>query len=292
MKENKVLYFESKEQLLAKARSYVDSVELLLEESGKAVPLLLKALKLGDADFKHEIIFVLGSFAKEEVAWPLYGIMLDPDEADQTRREASIQLSVIASFLKDPQPLVDRLLEDLKNEDPFMRLNAAFSLGWEGNAQAAIPLIDLLYDPDTRVQQTAVNALCNLRDDRVFRLMLERLKHGSQEQQSAILFNLWRFYSKRDEVISVYLEYLENANDDLRFDALVLLGSVTDVRSHLQIYVRSLCDRDCRIRACALKKLSELKNAELSGLKDKIRQMLADPEMEVKREAARVLKKC
>ncbi|MBW1675974.1 MAG: HEAT repeat domain-containing protein [Deltaproteobacteria bacterium] len=46
-------------------------------------------------------------------------------------------------------------------------MHAAFVLGWEGNARAAIPLIELLYDSDIRVQQTVVNALSNLRDDRI-----------------------------------------------------------------------------------------------------------------------------
>lgn len=63
-------------------------------------------------------------------------------------------------------------------------------MGWEGNTQAAIPLIELLYDSDIRVQQTAVNALSNLRDDRILSLMLERLEHGPLEQKRCILFNL------------------------------------------------------------------------------------------------------
>ncbi|GAG53904.1 unnamed protein product, partial [marine sediment metagenome] len=131
--------------------SYIDSVELFLEERDKAVPLLLKALKHADRKLRRKIIFFLGSFAKQEVAWPLYRMMVDPHESEESRREASIQLSVIFPFLKDPQPIIDRLLEDLKNADPELRLNAAFALGWEGNNQVVIPLIELLYDPDINV---------------------------------------------------------------------------------------------------------------------------------------------
>jgi len=286
-----VIPFESRDQVLQHARIYLDSVELFLEEREKAVPVLLKALRHADRHFRHEIMLLLGSFAKQEMAWPLYEMVADPHEAEENRHDASIQLSVIFPFLKNPQPIIDRLLEDLAHEDPLMRMNAAFALGWEGNTQAVIPLIERLYDPDTRVQQNAVNALANLRDDRILSLMLERLEHGSRDQKRAILFNLWRFYSKRDEVISVYLKYLNHEDDDLRFDALVLLGLVTEAGTHLNVYVKGLSDPDPRIRALALRELNEFGKDEISGLRDTIEDLLSDPEMGVKRAAMEILKK-
>ncbi len=262
-----------------------------MEERDKAVPLLLKALKHANHELKHEIIFLLGNFAKQEVAWPLYQMITDPDEDEEIRHFASIQLSVISPFLKDPQPLTDRLLEDLKSPDPELRLHAGFALGWEGNTQAAIPLIELLYDSDIRIQQTAVNALSNLRDDRILSLMLERLEHGPLEQKRCILLNLWRFYSKRDEVISVYLKHLNHAEADLRFDALVLLGLATETREHISVYRKCLSDKDPRIRALALKDLDELSSEELLGFKEEIQDMLSDPDMKVKKAAIKLSKK-
>ncbi|MBW1779212.1 MAG: HEAT repeat domain-containing protein [Deltaproteobacteria bacterium] len=291
MRKTNVIPFERKERLLKHAQVYLESIEVFLEERDKAVPLLLKAMKHADRDLKHKIMFLLGNFAKQDTAWPLYELMIDPNESEESRHDASIQLSVIFPFLKKPQPIVDRLLQDLKNDDPLMRLNAAFALGWEGNNQAAIPLIERLYDSDTRVQQSAVNALANLRDDRILSLMLERLKHGSLEQKRAILFNLWRFYSKRDEVVSVYLQYLEHEDNDLRFDALVLLGLVTDAATHLKVYTQALSDTDPRIRALALRELAEFGKEALSPLKGEIEEMLSDPEMGVKRAAMEVLRK-
>ena len=240
---------------------------------------------------KREIIFLLGSFAKQEVAWPLYQMMVNPHESEESRREASIQISVISPFLKDPQPLIDRLLEDLKSADPELRLNAAFALGWEGNDQVVIPLIELLYDPDINVQQTAVSALSNLRDDRIIGLMLERLEHGPLEQKRSILLNLWRFYSKRDEVVSIYLKYLDHENSDLRFDSLVLLSLVNDVSEHVKVFRNCLRDQDSRVRALALKKLCEISREVLLGFKDEIEGMLSDPDMKVKQEAIKILKK-
>jgi len=152
MNKGNIINFEPKKRLLKKVDSYIESVELFLEEQDKSVPLLLKAFKDADDKLKHKIMFLLGNFAKQEAAWPLYQIMIDPDESEEIRHSASIQLSVISPFLKEPQPLIDQLLEDLKSPDPELRLNAAFALGWEGNTQAAIPLIELLYDPDVDVQ--------------------------------------------------------------------------------------------------------------------------------------------
>jgi len=287
----KIIDFESREHLFKKVESYIESIELFLEEQDKAIPLLLKALKYADQELKHEIILLLGSWAKQEVAWPLYEILTDTKEDKDIRNSASIELSVIFPFLKEPQPLLERLLEDLKSPHAELRIYAAFALGWEGNTQAAIPLIELLYDSDIRVQQTAVNALSNMRDDRIFRLMLERLEHGPFEQKRCILLNLWRFYSKHKEVISVYLTYLNHEDADLRFNALVLLGSITEAKDYVSVYRRCLRDKDTRIRALALKELNEANREDLLGFKDEIEEMLSEPDMKVKQAAINILKR-
>jgi len=287
----KIIDFESREHLFKKVESYIESIELFLEEQDKAIPLLLKALKYADQELKHEIILLLGSWAKQEVAWPLYEILTDTKENKDIRNSASIELSVIFPFLKEPQPLLDSLLEDLKSPHAELRIYAAFALGWEGNTQAAIPLIELLYDSDIRVQQTAVNALSNMRDDRIFSLMLERLEHGPFEQKRCILLNLWRFYSKHKEVISVYLTYLNHENADLRFNALVLLGSITEAKDYVSVYRRCLKDKNIRIRALALRELNEAKREDLLGFKDEIEEMLSEPDMKVKQAAINILKR-
>jgi len=289
--DNKVIDFESKERLFKKVESYIESIELFLEERDKAVPLLLKALKYADQELKHEIILLLGSWAKQEIAWPLYEILVDTKENKDIRNSASIELSVVFPFLKNPQPILDRLLEDIKSTDAELRIYAAFALGWEGNTQAAIPLIELLYDSDIRVQQTAVNALSNMRDDRIFSLMVERLEHGPFEQKRCILLNLWRFYSKQKEVISIYLKYLKHEDANLRFNALVLFASITEAKDYVAVYSTCLRDKDSRIRALALRELNEVNTEELLGLKEDIETMLSEPDMKVKQAAIDILKR-
>lgn len=292
MKKNRVIEFAPRERILEKAKKYVESLELFAKEADQAIPLLVKALKYADRDLKHGIMAVLGSFAKEEIVWPLYDMMTDPSENEDARHDAAIQLSVIGPFLKDPQPLSDRLLKEIESSDTERRLHATFALGWEGNFQAAIPLIERLYDSDVRIQQTAVNALCNLRDERILGLLLDRLDHGPVEQKRSILYNLWRFYSKEEEVREVYLNCLEHEDPELRFDALVCLGPMTEVREYLEVYRRCLKDKDGRIRELALRRLAEeIGERVLESLRGDIEPLLKDSDIKVQKAAFKILKK-
>jgi HEAT repeat protein len=292
MKKSRVIKFDSKERILIKARNYVESVETFLNESEQAIPVLIKAMKLGDRDFKREIMLLLGSFAKEPVVWPLYDLMTDPAESEEIRHDAAIQLSVIGPLLKNSQPLVDRLLQEIGSVDAQRRLHAIFAIGWEGNFQAATSLVERLFDGDSEVQQTAVNALCNLRDDRILDLLLDRLSHGPFEQKRIILFNLWRFYSKREKVTQVYIEFLEHEDPELRFVALVCLKPLTDGGNYVELYRKRLTDQDSRIRALALKRLAdEAAETVLQSLRAEVDDLLNDPDMEVKRAAVTILKK-
>jgi HEAT repeat protein len=292
MKKNPVIELEPKARILDKAKKYIESVESFLDDGDSAVSLLLRAMKHADRDLKQQIMLMLGSFAKERVLWPLYDIMTDPTENENVRHDAAIQLSVIGPLIKNPQPLIDRLLEEIKSSDVERRLHATFAIGWEGNFQAATSLIGRLYDPDTRVQQTAVNALCNLRDDRILDLLVERLDHGPLEQKSAILFNLWRFDSKGERVKEIYLRCLEHEEPDIRFEALVCLGAITETREYYEVYRKCLRDKDDRIRELALKRLAAETGRNVpESLRNEIEGLIHDPNMKVKKSALQIVRK-
>jgi HEAT repeat protein len=292
MTKKSVIKFEPKERILEKAKKYVESPELLFEGKGQAVPLLLRAVKLADRELKREIMFLLGTFAKEEFVWPLYDMMTNPLEDEEVRHDAAIQLSVIGPLLHDPQRLADRLLQEIASPDAERRFHATFALGWRGHSQAAIPLIERLYDSDPRVRETAVNALCNLRDDRILDLLLDRLNQGPIEQKKSILFNLWRFDSKAEKVRNVYLQHLEHEDPELRFDALVCIGPITQPRDYLDVYGKCLKDNDSRIRELALKRLAEeAGESALESLRAEIERLLNDPNMDVKKAALAILRK-
>jgi len=291
-KTNRVIGFDPKERILEKAKNYVESVETFLDERDQAVPLLLRAFKHADSKLKQEILLLLGSFAKEQSIGPLYEIMTNGTENEDIRNLAAIQLSVMGPLLKDPQPLVDKLLKDIASADAVLRSHATFALGWQGNFEAAIPLVERLYDSDERVCESAVNALCNLRDDRILPLLRERLEHGGAEQKHGILLNLWRFAAKRLEVIDVYLNCLEHDDPYVRFDALACFGLLAEARDHLEVYRKLLKDADPRIRSLAIKRLAEdAADAALQRFPKEIEALLDDPDMKVKRVALGILSK-
>jgi HEAT repeat protein len=219
-------------------------------------------------------------------------LMTNGSESEEIRHDAATHLSVSGPFLKNPQALADRLQEEIESSDAERRLHATLALGWRGNSQSAISLIERLYDSDDRVQQAAVNALCNLRDDRVLDLLLDRLNNGRVEQKRVILFNLWRFHFNREKVTAVYLKYLEHENPDLRFDALVCLGPITQVQDYIDVYRKCLRDKDGRIRELVLKRLAEEGSASVpESLRAEIQALFDDPDMKVKRAAVKFLTK-
>jgi HEAT repeat protein len=196
---------------------------------------------------------------------------------------------VTASFLESPESLVDALIGQLNHPDPQHRANATFALGWEGNHRAAVALVEKLFDPSVEVQQAAVNALSNLRDDRIFELLRDRLAHGSVEQQRTILFNLWRFYSRREEVLSVYHGYLCHTDPSLRLDALVLLSTVSETADEMESYLALLQDGEERIRELVLERLEELPPEEIGPIAERIRPLLDDASAKVRQAAVRLL---
>ena len=292
MSKEKVIRFDSRKRMLDKASAYLHDIDFFLANITRAVPLLIQVLKTSvDDRMKRNIILLLGGFAKHQVVEPLYEIMCDAEQSEDIRHMASVQLSVTGSFLKDPDGLIARLVTDLSSEDPQLRANAAFALGWEGNQKAAIPLIERLYDRDGSVQQAAVNALSNLRDDRILDLMLERLAHGPAEQKRAILYNLWRFYSRQDQVRQVYRSFLSNEDTELRYDALVLLSTMNEPEQDLDIYLQALADQDTCIRKLALDYLEDLPDSLLEKAANRIRAAVEDESKDVRQAAVRLLRR-
>jgi HEAT repeat protein len=280
-----IIPFDSRQRLLEQARGYVDDPGRMLAERERAVPVLLRALKAADLEFRRKIILLLGSFAKEQACQPLYDIMKDPSEPDELRDQAAIHLCVLAPFLEDSQGLVLKLLNDIKSPDIDIRVRAIMALGWEGNLPAALPLIECLFDRNEEIQEVAVNALCNLKDSHVMALFEDRMRHGSLDQKRAILFNLWRFRDREDEVAAIYRRELEEGDSALRLDVLIVLGQITAQESNTPIYREFLQDPNPRIRALAIERLGEL-NA-LS--QEEALSFLDDTDMEVKRAALDII---
>ena len=253
----RVIAFDPRERALAAVRDYLAEPERFLADQERAIPLLLRAYEAADDARKRDIIGLLGGVSRPEAARALYGILGDPAASEEIRLAAAIQLCVTLPLLTDPVRLIERLLADLRSDSAARRRFAALALGWEGNQRAALALVELLFDPDAEVQQAAVHALANLEDDRALGLLEDRLTHGPPAQQKTILFNLWRFDARREQVAAIYRRFLDHPEAELRHDALELLASVAEPGLLQDARCHALNDASARVRLLALQGLAQ-----------------------------------
>lgn len=284
-----IIRFDAQERLLTKVRDYVCRVDKLIIDGDDAVDVLMRAYPVAGDDLKIKIVLLLGTLATPAVVDPLIAVMGDEAQSEAIRQAAAIQLSVVGGVLDDNDALVRQLLDMLQAGSSFNRANAAFALGWNGNVQAAPYLIDCLFDNEIDVQQAAVNALSNLQDDRLFTVLADRLQKSSKEQQRSILYSLGQFASRNDEIIQICRTYLGCGDNDLRYDALVVLNGVADPNELVAIYKQCLDDADARIRERALVSLAVVEQHHLSGLESRLRSMLQDTSASVRRAAVRLV---
>jgi len=291
MDHKKVILFNSKQRLLDQALQYIDEYENASICPDYAVPVLVKALRIADRQLKHRIISLLGNPNMPELVRPLYQLMMDEKEEEDIRHHASVQLNIVASDLedKDTQALLEWLTKDLDHSDPFTRALAVFALGWEGNLAAAIALIEKLYDPETEVQQSAVDALVNLGDQRIFPFLVERLEHASMDQKKAILYNLASFTDYHDQVIEIFYKYMEDEDPEIRCDALAVMGSIAASEVFMEAIQRGLKDPHRLVKTLCLENLFDFSSDELSGLSSEIAALTVDPEPMVRKAAKKLL---
>jgi HEAT repeat protein len=285
----RIIPFDGQERLLTKARSYLSAMDVLIHDGDQGVEALLKAFPIADEDLKLKIVIMLGTFARSSAAWSLLAIMRDPSQVENVRQAAAIQISVIGAAFLYRDELAEQLRLDLENVEPFMRARAAFALGWEGNLRATPDLIDCLADEDIEVQQAAVNALSNLCDESLFTLLAQRLQRGAKEQQRSILYNLSHFPSRHGDGAKICRTFLHHNDPDLRYDALVVLHSLSDPVQDLDLYGRCLDDTDGRIRELALLRLQAIQRSRLQALLPAIRRMVRDPQSRVRQAATRLV---
>ena len=247
-----IIQFNNQERLLIKVKGYLHAMDKLIQDGDQAIDLLIKALDVADDETKLKIVLMLGSMASDQAVWPLYRLMTDLNQHDTIRHAAASQLSLVGAVIKNDDALVDNLVADLGYHHAAVRAAAAFALGWEGNQRAVAPLVDALYDVDPEVQQAAVGALANIGDERLFEVLTKTMQRSGKEQQRCILYHLSCFKSRHREVVEICAHYLDQSDADLRYDALVVLDSVSGAQKPLHLYLRCLEDSDLRIREQAL----------------------------------------
>ena len=286
---DKIIRFDGQDRLLSRARGYLSAMDELISDGRQGVDLLLKAFQIADEELKLKIVIMLGTIGRSQVVWSLLDIMRDGSQTENVRQAAAIQISVLGANFEAKEALVDQLLKDLDADIPFIRANAAFALGWEGNVRAVPDLIDCLSDEDIEVQQAAVNALSNLRDESLFVMLAQRLQKGAKEQQRSILYNLSHFPSRSGEAAQICRNFVHHSDPDLRYDAMVVLNGLSDAARELAVYEIGLDDADARIRELALMRLQSVARSKLGRLMPKVRLLVNDPHARVRQAATRLV---
>lgn len=286
-----IIPFDAQGRLLAKARGYAQALDQLIQDGPQAVDPLVRALPLADNDLKLKIVLMLGTMADSRVIQTLYDLLRDAGQAENLCQAAAVQLSLVGGLLPlaERRKLADRLIADLASDNAALRAYAAFALGWEGNQAAVAPLVEALGDEDSEVQQAAVSALTNINDDRLFTALAGRLKRGAKEQQRAILYHLSCFTRRRAAIAAICAEFLSHPDADLRYDALVVLDTVSQKEKPLEIYLGCLHDNDPRIREQAFALLAQTDRQRLKALLPHLQRLLHDPSPTLRQAAVRLL---
>ena len=195
---------------------------------------------------------------------------------------------MVGGLLDQTESLVAQLREDLTHPDTTVRTNAAFALGWEGNDEAADSLKACLNDEDPEVQQAAVSALANISDEKAFRFLVEMLESGGWEQQRNILYNLYRFASRKKEVVALYRRFIHGSDSHLRYDALAMFNTVVEVDEALEDYLKCLADDQACVREIALSRLMGADTQRLKGVFHLIEPLFRDSDPKVRQTAVKL----
>ena len=286
----KVILLQPRLRLLERARSYVDSPHLFAENKERAVRELIKVLPVADPSLRHKIMILLAGYAKDQAVQPLYDIMKDEDQLPRTRHYAAVQLCAVIPFVENCQGIVSFLEQDLVSPDHNLRRYATTAMGWQCNNPGFMLLAQRLYDEDLGVRLAAVNSLCNCGDTKALPLLLEKLEQAPLEEKRAILFNLWRLERPELQLTHIYKKYITDKAPELRLAALALLTFSSRSQDTTLLVKPCLSDTDHRVRRLALERLMDCGAGAVCCVKEDIRKLLNDSNMDIKRAALRALK--
>ncbi len=271
------------------ARRYVDCPADLIRDGDRGVSVMLRALRHADMGLKHQIMMLLGSFAKEDAAPVFLDILMDDGEMPNTRHFAAFQLSTVIPHLEDESFYRERLLRCTLSHHPSTRTLAVTALGWPGNPGVFDTLAALLRDTSREVRMAAATSLCRLEDPRCVEPLLGMLEWGTFEEKRTVLFNIWRSGCDWDVQERIYFRFIRHRKSDLRLMALVLLKNAPPERQYTEILHDCLDDDDARIRRVALERLTSQGADALAPVRGRIRELLDDSHMEIKRSALMAL---
>lgn len=214
------------------------------------------------------------------------------------RRLSLRKLATMLNVLPPEAISLDAASEMLRNEEFFVRYNAARMLSRRGDRDARLIMLEVLTtgnapsrasvarhlygfswytaepmirqalaDKDARVRECAIYALCDLRDLNAYNLMIEVLQH---EEDSVLEAAAWGLRNTQDSAAVPVLQVVLKATDpEIRIKALEALG-VNDSPEAMPVVRQAMNDPDPDVKYAATLSLLELAGEswlqELSGI--------------------------
>jgi HEAT repeat protein len=235
---------------------------------------------------------------------PLVAAALQPDCPDDVlvrlQKAPRRDRAVIASLLLEPLGIAEGLLteraravasalgylpqwlNELGHARPWVRANAAFSLGLVQAPEAATPLIAALDDPYEEVRAAAIDALGLIRPPEAVSALIARFRDQSRHQRVRLVQALRQFQSA---AVAPLLEHASKNADDLAAVA-DLLGDL-EATSALDHLVEWSGHERSEVRAGALRAIGVI------GVDDRayyhLLRALSDDDAEVRAAAASAL---
>ncbi len=251
----------------------------------------INALKIPESgwDDKHikSAIEALGELKDERAFNPILEKLEDTKEGAKIRSAAIIALTKI-----NPLRAFDYVLANLIDESSDIRITAVKVLGQIGDKRAIEPLLGRLADTDRKVRsaaievlnlfgatdaqfiqgyiaalkvpesgwrddhiETAIEALGELKDERAFNPILEKLEgtKGRAQIRSAAIIALTKINPPR--AFDYVLANLNDESSDIRITAVKVLGQIGNKRA-IEPLLGRLADTDEEIRSAAIEVLN------------------------------------
>jgi HEAT repeat protein len=242
-----------------------------------AVPALIEALKSPRPDVRREAVLTLGvmndaalsavpqiaALLNDENAGPAATFVLGqlgkiPAEAEAKVREntksddktlATVSLWALARVHPEDKNLrretTEKLVENLKDKDPFVRVTAARALGALPPApEITLPIMEkMLKDADATTAQYALDALASLGPKAVPRL-IELLKHKDLRVQ--VVYVLGQIGPGAAPAVNDLVKLISDQDLNLATEAVLAIGKIgPEAKSAVPTLLKALEQENC-----------------------------------------------
>ncbi len=147
-------------------------------------------------------------------------------------------------------------VNQLKEDDFGVKLQAIQMLGEFGDPRALKPLLELYSDKDWQIRNAAVEAICKIKSPEVIPILTEYLRHDDPNVRNAAMQTLENL---GEDVVPPLLEALTDKDEDVRIFACNTLGNLGEKRA-VDGLIKALDDENENVYYAAAEALGRIKD--------------------------------